>query len=190
MIAYKFLTADRRGPFSRSRWPDPGTFTTDAVISTCKSGYHACSRSSLSYWLGPSLWLVELAGRIETSRTKLVAGRARLLHEVTRWPQATDSFAESCMAELRAMTRMTFPVGDRRPALIAEYLADALEISEIKRRSSLDLFVAADIAYITAHARSIAGSADGLDPYVSEKVRQNRWLEDNLRLDEVEHGRN
>ena len=81
MIAYKFLLADRIGPFTGFRWP-VGEWVEAAGVDPCLRGVHACRIRDLPVWLGPELWELELAGDVTEQERKLVATRGRLTTRV------------------------------------------------------------------------------------------------------------
>ncbi len=108
MLAFKFLRPGGIGPFSGVRWPPPGPGGPgDWLIAAahgplCVAGVHACDIDHLACWLAAELWLVELAGEITPSKTKIVAARGRLVRRVEGWDRAAAvAFAEACAGRAR-----------------------------------------------------------------------------------------
>jgi hypothetical protein len=103
VIAYKFLSSDRAGLFSGSRWPEPGTWLeADGEVERCVSGIHALSAEGLLDWIDDELWTCELAGIVEDDGRVLVAERGRLLERVAAWnASAARDFARACAAKGR-----------------------------------------------------------------------------------------
>jgi hypothetical protein len=103
VIAYKFLSSDRAGLFSGSRWPEPGTWLeADGQVERCVSGIHALHAEGLLDWIDDELWTCELAGIVEDDGHVLVAERGRLLERVVAWNEsAARDFARACAARGR-----------------------------------------------------------------------------------------
>jgi hypothetical protein len=167
MIAYKFLRRDGTSVFSGFRWPlpaeQPGAWV-DAPIDPCRSGIHACRRAHLPYWVGRSLYEIELDGEIVEERSKLVASRGRLLRAISAWnDELRDTYARMCAdrahelardgaAPLEQWDRVIEPSVPEGPALLG--------------------FVAA----------RIAEARDGPNAYHAERARQTAWLVERLGL--------
>jgi hypothetical protein len=170
MIAYKFLRDDGSSVFTGFRWtlPDdaPGAWV-DAAVDPCRSGIHACRPAGLPYWIGRSLYEIELTGDIVEERTKLVASRARLLRRVTAW---NDSLRD-------AYTRMC---ADRAHEL-------ALDASPPLRQweASIEPAVAEGPALLGFVAARIAEERHGSDAYHDERARQTAWLVERLGLQDA-----
>jgi hypothetical protein len=103
VIAYKFLSTDRAGLFSGSRWPEPGIWLeADGEVERCVSGIHALSVEGLVDWIDDELWTCELVGIVEDDGRVLVAERGRLLERVAAWTaSAARDFASACAAKGR-----------------------------------------------------------------------------------------
>lgn len=118
MAYYKFLTADRRGPFSDTPWPwhegdvdDDAWVETSGDVAICRRGIHACRAADLPYWLNPVLWEVELEGPVVESTYKVVGTRGRLVRRLDQWDRHQERIfrmvcvcrtCEHATAELRA----------------------------------------------------------------------------------------
>lgn len=89
MIAYKFLAAGARGPFTGVAWPAIGEW----LVAT-GPGIHACRADQLAHWLHDELWEVELADTRDGPDC-VIAARARLVRRVDWDPRA---FADACLA--------------------------------------------------------------------------------------------
>jgi hypothetical protein len=103
VIAYKFLSSDRVGLYSRVRWPEPGAWLeAEAEIEECRSGIHALYRDGLLDWIDDELWTCELSGVVADDGRMLVARRGRLLERVATWNESTArDFARECAARGR-----------------------------------------------------------------------------------------
>jgi hypothetical protein len=163
VIAYKCLDEGRVAPFSRVRWPDPGSWLESDHVEQCVSGVHACRIQDLPYWLRTELWEVELEDGVVEGERLVVARRGRLVRRVETWnDEAARAFGRSCAKE--AVRRAT-----GSPEL-AEYADDAEQNAELS-----PLFAA------FAGAR-LAELQDGPSGYEAERARQARWLADALEL--------
>ena len=166
MKAYKFLADDGSGIFSRFRWPAPdgapGAWV-EAALSPCRSGVHACRPSDLPYWIGPTLYEVELAGEILEHGMKIVAERGRLTRRIDAWNDTTrEEYSQICIA---------------RASELAASTSKPLERWAPPREAS-----AAGPALMGFIAARIAEEIGGLDAYLDERTRQSDWLVDRLGL--------
>ena len=161
MTAYKFLAADGTGTFSRFRWP-VGAWV-EAEVDHCRSGVHACRRSDLPYWLGPSLYEIELAGDLVEDGLKVVAERGRLTRRIDAWnEEAREEYSQMCIARAAELAASSpVPLTSWAPPREASAGGPAL------------------MGFIAAR---IAEEIGGLDAYVDERVRQANWLVDRLAL--------
>lgn len=164
MIAYKFLRRDGASVFSGFRWPlpaeEPGAWV-EAPIDPCRSGIHACRPGDLPYWVGRSLYEIELDGEIVEERSKLVASRGRLLRRVGAWSD-----------ELRdAYTRMCADRAHELASPPLERWATVIEAS-VPEGPALLGFVAA----------RIAEERGGRQAYHAERAQQTAWLVARLGL--------
>jgi hypothetical protein len=103
VIAYKFLSSDRVGLFSRVQWPEPGTWLeADEQVERCVSGIHALHAEGLIGWIDDELWTCELEGIVEDDGRELLARRGRLVERVAAWDEAAArDFARACAARGR-----------------------------------------------------------------------------------------
>jgi hypothetical protein len=165
VIAYKFLDRGRVAPFSRVRWPEPGSWLESDRVELCVSGVHACRVGDLPYWLRPELWEVELEGDVVEGERLVAARRGRLLRRVEAWNDATaGAFGTSCAQEAR---RRAAGSGS---AEIDGYAGDAEGAAE--RSPHFAAFATARLAELQ----------DGTAGYEAERERQARWLADALAL--------
>ena len=201
MIAYKFLRAERTGPFSGFGWPGPGVWVyASRDLAACQRGIHACRTRDLPWWLGEELWQIELVGEVKIGQHKLVAPAGRLVGRIDGWttPCAYE-FAEACARRARdRAVQALIRAGQRQAATqlaTRETLHDSLitarqlaaDISDI--RVSLTIAgdgafhalsgAAATSAYMAAHA---ARRLEGPAGYAAERTWQSRWLVDRLGL--------
>jgi hypothetical protein len=161
VIAYKFLAEGRIGMFSGFRWP-VGEWVA-AELDPCRTGVHACRVYDLPYWLGDTLYEIELDGRTTAGGMKVVAERGRLLRRIDAWGSAAQAgYVAMCLA---------------RAAEIAASAPEPLE-SWAPKAGSAD--VRPSLAgYIAAR---IAEESGGIDAYIDERVRQSDWLARRLGL--------
>ena len=201
MIAYKFLRADRTGPFSGFRWPGPGVWVqASRDLAACKRGIHACRTRDLPWWLGEELWQIELGGEVMLGQHKLVAPAGRLVSRIDGWttPRGYE-FAEACARRARGRAvEELIRVGQRQAAnqlATRETLEDSLSTARQLATDISDMRVsltiagdgafhalsgaAATSAYIAAHA---ALRLEGPAGYAAERTWQSRWLADRLGL--------
>jgi hypothetical protein len=164
VIAYKFLRADGRTAFSGFRWPLPGDEPgpwVQAHVEPCRSGIHACRPGDLPYWVGETLYEIELGGDIVDERTKVIAARGRLLRRVTAWDdELRDAYTRMCADRAHVIARAEPP--------LAAY--DAGIESSISDGPAMLGFMAA----------AIAEQRGGPDAYRSERERQAAWLAERL----------
>lgn len=166
MKAYKFLTEDGTGVFSRFAWPlpngAPGEWVS-AEVDLCRTGVHACRAVDLPYWLAPALYEIELEGDVFAHTLKVVAPRGRLVRRIEAWNAETrEAYSQMCIA--RASER-------------AASAPRALEVWAPPPQAS-----AAGPALMGFIAARIAEETGGIDAYVEERVRQVEWLVDRLGL--------
>ena len=161
MIAYKFLAGDGTGVFSRFRWP-LGEWV-EAHVDPCRSGVHGCRPGDLPYWIGPTLYEIELNGEIVDHMLKVVAPRGRLTRRIDAWNDETrEAYSQMCIAraaELAAASPRPLPDWAPPPAAAAGGPA-------------LMGFIAARIAEETG----------GVEAYMAERARQAGWLTETLAL--------
>ena len=102
MKAYKFLTADGLGVFSRFAWPLPGVGPgawIESEVGLCRAGIHACRPIDLPYWIAPGLYEVELDGPVDEQPLKVVAPRGRLIRRIDAWNAAAqEAYGRMCFA--------------------------------------------------------------------------------------------
>ena len=168
MIAYKFLRPDGSSLFSSYRWqlPDgePGEWV-EAPVEPCRSGFHACRPSDLPFWVARSLYEIELDGDVVAQRTKLVAGRARLLRRVDAWDDTLrDAYTRMCADRAHELA-----LGASPP--LEDW--DAVVEPSVREGPALLGFVAARIA------EELSGPA----AYHAERGRQTDWLVERLELE-------
>lgn len=161
MIAYKFLREDGSSVFSQFRWPPPGEWV-EAAIVPCRSGIHACRPADLPFWVGRTLYEVELDGEIVEEHTKVIAPRGRLLRRIPEWEHTVrDEYTRMC--------------AERAYGLAQEGRLDAWagDIEESLEEGPATLgFMAA----------AIAEQRGGTEAYRAERARQARWLAERLGL--------
>ena len=166
MRAYKFLTSDGLGLFSRFAWPlpngAPGTWV-DADVDPCREGIHACRHADLPYWIAPALYEIELGGPVTEQTTKVVAPRGRLLGRVAAWDdEAREAYGRMCVARAQELV-----------AAAPERLGAWAPTMDMSHNS-------AQVGYVAARIAEELGGAEG---YRAERRRQSDWLVEHLALD-------
>ena len=206
MIAYKFLRAERTGPFSGFRWPEPGAWVRPgAETSSCTRGIHACRARDLPWWVAGELWEIELEGEIEFGEHKIVAPAGRLRSRIEEWtPACAQDYADACAWRARDRAVDALTRARRRLAAdqvsacttLDQLLAAARRLAEEIPETRINLTIAGDgavralsgasatSAYIAAHA---AWRLDGPSAYADERSWQSRWLVERLGLGVTEH---
>jgi hypothetical protein len=167
VIAYKFLGPDGTGVFTGFSWPlpngGPGSWV-EAQVEPCRSGIHACRPEHLPLWLGRLLYEVELDGRIVEERTKVIAGRARLVRRIDAWDDAVrDRYTRMCADRAHELAHAASPRLEQWEAVIEPSIPEG---------PALLGFVAA----------RIAEEASGPEAYHAERARQTEWLVEELGL--------
>jgi hypothetical protein len=166
VIAYKFLSADGRGVFSRFAWPlpngAPGEWV-EAEVDLCRSGVHACRPEDLSYWLAPALYEIELDGEIDIAGMKVTAPRGRLVRRIDAWNDETrEEYSQMCIARA------------------GELAAEAPEL--VGPWAPVPAASAGGPALMGFIAARMGEAISGVDAYVAERARQSAWLAERLDL--------
>jgi hypothetical protein len=94
-VAYKFLDAQGRAPFTGFEWP-VGEWVEAAAVSACSTGVHGCRVGDLSHWIAASLWYLELDGDVIDTAHKVVGRRGRLLGPVDGYDEAMSELRATC----------------------------------------------------------------------------------------------
>jgi len=167
MKAYKCLTSEGLGVFSRFAWPlpddRPGSWV-ESEVATCRSGIHACRSLDLPFWLTPALYEIELDGPVDEQAMKLVAPRGRLLRRIDTWnEQSRLAYGQMCIGRA------------------GELVADApSEIAAWAPTPEQQFGGAAQLGFMVAQVAELLGGADA---YLEERRRQSEWLVEHLALD-------
>jgi hypothetical protein len=164
--AYKFLTADGLGVFSRFAWPLPNAGAgawVESEVEPCRAGIHACRQIDLPYWLAPALYEIELDGAVDEQPTKLVAPRGRLIRRIDGWDDVTqNAYAQMCLARASELVAVA-------PARLAAWAPTPEQ----------PLGGPALLGFIAA---TIAQQLDGVEAHLDERKRQSEWLVERLAL--------
>lgn len=166
MKAYKFLTSEGLGVFSRFAWPlpngEPGAWVESAV-EPCRAGIHACRTIDLPYWVAPALYEIQLDGPLHEQAVKVVALRGRLLRRVSSWTaEMREAYGQMCF------TRAHELVAAAEGRLDAWAPAAEIALAESAR-----------LGFIAA---AIAEQLDGFAAHLDERRRQSAWLVEHLQL--------
>ena len=167
MIAYKFLRRDGSSVFTGFPWPlpaaEPGAWV-QGPVDPCRSGIHACRPADLPYWVGRSLYEIELAGDIVEQRTKVVAARARLLRTVPAWDdELRDEYTRMCADRAHDLALAGAPSLEEWDAVIEPSVPEGPAL----------------LGFVAARIAEVRGGADAFD---AERARQSRWLAERLGL--------
>ena len=131
----------------------------EAAIDPCRSGIHACRPSDLPYWVGRTLYEVELDGDVVEERTKVIAPRGRLVRRIAVW--------EDGVRDAYATIAPTTSTSSRAPGSVHAW--DDAEPSD-------------GPAVLGFMAAAIAEQRGGVEAYRAERARQARWLAERLEL--------
>jgi hypothetical protein len=167
VIAYKFLRADGTSVFTGFRWPlpdgGPGEWVS-AEVEPCRSGIHACRVADLPYWVGRTLYEVELAGYVVADDTKVVASRGRLRRRVDAWDDDLRvAYTRHCADRAHELAQGASPPLEAWEAVIEPSVPEG---------PALLGFVAA----------RIAEQISGTPAYHAERDAQAQWLVERLGL--------
>jgi hypothetical protein len=165
--AYKFLTPDGLGTFSRFVWPlpdgGPGAWV-ESDVEPCRTGIHACRPIDLPYWIAPALYEIELDGPIVGHALKVVAPRGRLIRRIEAWnPDMQAAYGQMCLARAREL------VAAAPTSLTGWAPPPEIELTESAR-----------LGFIAAR---IAEELGGAEAHADERRRQSEWLVERLALD-------
>src|SRR5438874_5478807 len=124
MIAYKFLTAGRIGPFSKFAWPEPGVWVRPGgATHQCTRGIHACRTRDLPWWLAEELWEIELDGEPQIGGHKIVGRAGALRSQIDAWTAASaQAYGEACAWRAQDRASLALSRKGHRPA--ADELAE------------------------------------------------------------------
>ena len=166
MRAYKFLTEDGLGVFSRFSWPlpdgGPGAWV-DANVAPCRAGIHACTAVDLPYWAAGALYEIELDGPVNELPLKLVAPRGRLLRRIDAWDLSTrEAYGQMCF---------------ERAHEFAGSAAGALD--DWAPTPDISFLESARLGFIAA---LMAERLAGFDAHLAERRLQSDWLVEHLSL--------
>ena len=158
MIAYKFLRAERVGPFSGVAWPEGEWLQASGGDRACSPRVHACRVEDLPEWMDDELWRVELAGDMRVDCGKLVADRGRLLERISIWdPDLMAAFGEACALRVRDAALTLLPRRAARDALAGCTTAEQLAAA-VAQLDGLDPDEARAAGYVGDAARHVLGA--------------------------------
>jgi hypothetical protein len=207
----KFLRRGMVSPFTSFRW---STETEEWVSADqtvpCTTGFHACRRRDLPYWLNDELWEIELAEPVIEADHKVLAVQARLLHRVESWKSETAlALAEACVGrtvlhavdELRAagFAEQAMRLAGTPPGGLSRVSRDIMQSIHDRGTSRptrlcgyvddasqmVGGYPTATIAYIAGRAANQRSGPPNTDLYTMERDWQAQWLIDALGLKEA-----
>jgi hypothetical protein len=130
VLAYKFLDADGRAPFTGVRWPlDEWVEASDAV--PCRDGVHACRAGDVAYWLAATLWHVELDGSVVETTHKVAASRGRLVAPVDGYESAMHELRSLAAWRSRDRAVSVLRGGDTDERVLGDALAAAADLAQL-----------------------------------------------------------
>jgi hypothetical protein len=127
-LAYKFLDARGRAPFTGFEWP-VGEWVAAATVSACTSGVHGCRATDVSHWIAASLWYLELDGDVVDTAHKVVGTRGRLLGRVDGYDEAMRELRADCT--WRSRDRAVAALQGADEPEVAERFAAALVLADV-----------------------------------------------------------
>jgi hypothetical protein len=167
VIAYKFLRPGGTSTFTGFRWELPNGRAgawVDARVDPCRSGIHACRVTDLPFWVGRTLYEIELDGEIVEQRSKVVASRGRLLRRIEAWDdELRDAYTRMCADRAHELALGATPPLEGWDAVVEP---------SVREGPALLGFVAA----------RIAEEISGVGAYHAERRRQADWLVGRLGL--------
>jgi hypothetical protein len=207
----KFLRQGMVSPFTSFRWSTkPEEWVRADQTVPCTTGFHACRRRDLPYWLNDELWEIELAQPVIEAAHKVLAIQARLLHRVESWTSDTAlALAEACVGrtvlhavdELQAagFAEQATRLAGTPPGGLSRVSRDIMESVHDRVASRLTrlcgyvddasqlvgVYPTATIAYIAARAANQRSGPPNTDLYTMERDWQAQWLSDALDLREA-----
>ena len=206
MLAYKFLDAEGRAPFTGTAWI-PGVWVEAGDASPCRRGVHACRAGDLSHWLSAALWEVELDGAVVDGRHKVAAGRGRLVRRIDAYDTKARELA--AVGAWRSRDRAVHALRVARCDDLATRLAGISDLEELAASggeadestfAGAAAALATDAAYFALHgnpsqspfvaacsAGHVAAGPDGDQAaydrgYAAERAFQSDWLARELGL--------
>src|SRR5690606_3074010 len=142
----------------------------------CNRGYHLCrDAADLLKWLGPTIWVAEVDGKVVAHRDKVVAERARLLRRLPWDERTAREFAADCAERALAVYEAAYP-GDDRPRRAVEvaraYARGEATRDELSARAAACAAAwaaedsAEDAAWAAAEAAAWAAGEDAIEAAV------------------------
>jgi len=171
--AYKFLRNDGTTLITGFQWPSEEWVESEGPLGWCENGIHACRVDDLPHWLGPELWVMELAGETLPAVDSIIARKARLLDRIDAWSGGVArEFADSCAQRASALA-------GRASSAAAERAADAVADAASGWVAGAAYVAAAVAAEVATGSRS---GALYQRQFLAEPSHQAEWLRDRLAL--------
>lgn len=149
---FKFLRAQRIGPFSGVRWPDSGAGWIEASgpLAPCVNGVHLCRVRDLPYWINEELWEINAEGAVLEYGRKVVVARAQLRNRIPWWPEAGWELAADSVWRVREFASHELEVaGEASDLTTVHTLSEAGELA----RTVVDRFR----PHVPARAKDMVG---------------------------------
>lgn len=164
LTLYKTLNPDRTPCLGgRGAWPPEGEWLrVDGPLRPRKNGLHVCWVRQLVYWLGPTIWEVEVDGERIDQWDKIVVREARLTHRVERWTEPVARlFAADCAERALPIWERDFPhdAAPRQAVLTARRYAAG-------HATAAELYEAGKLAALAQHRASWAAVKDAAEAAV------------------------
>lgn len=128
VLAYKFLDAQGRAPFTGFEWP-VGAWVGAGAAAACQIGVHGCRTSDLSHWIAATMWHLELDGEIVDSAHKVIGARGRLVGPVEGYDDAMHELRAACA--WRCRDRAVGALGQAGEAELAQRFTAASTLEEM-----------------------------------------------------------
>ena len=196
---YKVLAADGCSPAhgGTGEWFLPkgkhaGKWMPAVKPILCKSGYHFVTLNQLPHWIGPTLYELEVRGKILRANDKSVAAQARLIRRVDTWNEKTlRIFAADCAEHVLGIYEKMYPNDDRpRKAIqaarnFANVLIDASAASAAAAEAAYGASAAAAYAaYAASAAAPYAAAGTAAAPYAAYDdafAAERKWQVNRLK---------
>jgi hypothetical protein len=178
---YKFMTNDRRGPYSGVEYPRGTLPALPGEPVPCKHGWHASRRTTLTDWLDWRIAEVQAESWLDAGNKCVTTGEVTILREgtldVVAFAQAcAERVARSAAAAAEAAASSKFAGFAAKYARFAAAAAEATASS--KYAAAAALAAASSSKFAAADAADAASSmyAAAADARNAEREWQAAWI--------------